>query len=328
MKYHIPAFFLMLLLAFPLLCAGGTVTEALKLSIRDSVVIMDRYATRWRLPGVVVEKGYILAPTPAIRIRQRYFFETISGKRFYASLRCHDCLSGFSLFETTCRDLTPIRLASGCQAGDLIVMIGDNQNNFPYYFEGNVSAASNQYLMLNLLSSFRGTSGDLVLNTKGELVGAFGKTCAKMQEILQAKLDVHLGGYGMNIALPACRIQRIFQDLKKYGKVRRGMLGVVVDRTEAGIAIQEVLPASPAEKAGLQPGDVITAFNGKTITSIDELVFKIRSTQPGFPARLTILRGNQQLDVQVRLHQINYQFDFELDEDIDPQELQLFLKMA
>ena len=118
-------------------------------------------------------------------------------------------------------------------------------------------------------------------------------------------------GTGIGFAVPINLAKQLMPQLLK-GKVTRGYLGVTVSELTPDLAqgfgikegtkgavVQSVVARAPAAKAGVQPGDVVTAVNGKAIDGPSGLTRNVASVAPGGKAKLTVLRGGQQKDVEI-----------------------------
>jgi serine protease Do len=107
--------------------------------------------------------------------------------------------------------------------------------------------------------------------------------------------------------------REVMDQLVKTGKVTRGYMGAQVQDvtpslarafklpTAAGAALPSIEPGSPAEKAGLQPGDVVTAVNGEPVADANSLRLRISRTAPGTPVKLTVNRPDGQKEITVNL---------------------------
>lgn len=148
----------------------------------------------------------------------------------------------------------------------------------------------------------RGNSGGPLLNTRGEVVG------------INSQIFSNSGGYmGVSFAIPIDIAMSAVQQLKTSGKVSYGMLGVRMQEINSDIAkgldlpdtrgalVAEVTPGSGAEKAGIQSGDVITAFNGQRIESREQLPPLVGALPPGTRASVTVLRNGEKRDIPVML---------------------------
>ena len=160
--------------------------------------------------------------------------------------------------------------------------------------------------------AYPGAGGGAVLNEEGEWVAVIvGRASPAAGDLRPEPGDV-IGAReprqseGILVALPVDQLDTIAADLESYGAVRRGFLGVRLLRQSqqqdsVGIVVHSLVPGSPAEKAGLRPGDLILALEGEYIRSPEELTYRIRALRPGDEVNLTISRGPDILPVTVRL---------------------------
>jgi len=109
------------------------------------------------------------------------------------------------------------------------------------------------------------------------------------------------GSVGIGFAVPSEIAMRIVDDLRTKGRIERGWLGVSVQAGTrgAGVAIAGVEARGPASRAGLRPGDVVTAVNGQKVDTTQGLIRAVAAIPPGGSARLNVRRGNQNVEVPV-----------------------------
>lgn len=120
------------------------------------------------------------------------------------------------------------------------------------------------------------------------------------------------------VAVPVATLNRIREELLKEGRIRHGYLGVglqpvvipatlrekigvsnVSVSTEAGLMLLSVEPGSPADKAGLQLGDILVSLDGKPISDVDELQTALRGDAVGRTMRIVLIRGGEMVDAEI-----------------------------
>jgi serine protease Do len=142
-----------------------------------------------------------------------------------------------------------------------------------------------------------GNSGGPLLNLRGEIIG------------INTAIASRTGGYeGIGFAIPGNTARAVMDNLVLNGRVVRGWMGVGLEDAKplqtkgrgSGVSVTQVLPQSPADKAGLKEGDVITKFRGSPVNE-NRLRTAIAITPPGSTADLEVLRGEEVKTVQVTL---------------------------
>ena len=138
-----------------------------------------------------------------------------------------------------------------------------------------------------------GNSGGALVNLEGEMVG-----------INTAIFSPSGGNLGIGFSIPSNMAKDVMDHLLKYGKVVRGYLGISIQEltpdikksfkySGEGALVAEVMPESPAEKAGIKAGDIIVDFRGQKIDNIPEFKKLIGETMPGEKAEMTIFRDGK-----------------------------------
>jgi serine protease Do len=148
----------------------------------------------------------------------------------------------------------------------------------------------------------RGNSGGPLLNTRGEVVG------------INSQIFSNSGGYmGVSFAIPIQVAMNAVNQIKSTGSVKRGQLGVQVRDVQSeelpdiglkvaeGAFVASVQNGSPAAKAGVRPGDVITAFNGQKILQSSDLPPLVGALQPGTKTQLNLFRNGQNQTLSIVL---------------------------
>ena len=141
-----------------------------------------------------------------------------------------------------------------------------------------------------------GNSGGPLLDGKGRVIGV-NSAIATMANGGQA------GSIGLGFAIPANSVKRIAEEIIATGASTNPIMGVSLDLkyTGEGARIQQVTQGGPAAEAGLQAGDVVTSFDGRSIADSTELVGAIRSHEPGQTVPVTVDRGGSEVTVDLTL---------------------------
>src|SRR3989344_4730221 len=147
-----------------------------------------------------------------------------------------------------------------------------------------------------------GNSGGAMVNARGQLVG------------INTAIFSRSGGYmGIGFAVPANMTRAVMDNLIKNGKVVRGWLGVSIQdvtpdlakqfglKDSRGALVSEIIPDSPAAAAGIQSGDIITMFNGKTVDSTSILRNTVAQTPVGRTVKVELLREKKTVSVAVKI---------------------------
>lgn len=147
-----------------------------------------------------------------------------------------------------------------------------------------------------------GNSGGALVNTKGELIG------------INSAIASHTGSYeGYGFAVPINLAKKVLNDIKEFGTVKRGFIGVSfraldgdvakelnVDKN-VGLYVADVYAGTGAEQAGLKKGDIITKVEGNTVYESSDLQERVGRLQPGDKIRLTVLRDGAEKNFSVTL---------------------------
>jgi serine protease Do len=152
-----------------------------------------------------------------------------------------------------------------------------------------------------------GNSGGPLLNIRGEVIGINTAIISNGQSE---------GNIGIGFAVPINVVRDLLPQLRE-GKVIRGRIGVQVTavpregfeefglKSRAGAVVSSVLPGSAAGKAGMEPGDVVTEFNGRPVPNRDDLVDMVVSTKPGTTVPMKVLRNKQEKTLSVTVEQLD-----------------------
>ena len=210
-------------------------------------------------------------------------------------------------------ELHPLTVAdsSKVQVGDSVVAIGSPFSLPNTITAGIVSAtertisAPNQFTIPNAIQTDTainpGNSGGPLLNASGQVIGL-----ADQIETNNSNSQGQGSNSGVGFATPSNTDARIANEIIKTGKAHNAYVGVSLSPNSSGGAeisrsSQGVVPNGPAAKAGLQPGDVITAVNGHPVTTTNQFIATIANYAPGDTVTLTVKRGGQTKNLKLTL---------------------------
>jgi serine protease Do len=144
-----------------------------------------------------------------------------------------------------------------------------------------------------------GNSGGPLFNLSGEVVGV--------------NTAIIAGGQGIGFATPVNMVKAVLVQLKEKGKVTRGWIGVSIQEITpelaasfgleepVGALVSAVIPGDPAEKAGIEPGDIIVEFDGKPIENVNDLPRTVAATAPGKKAEIKLIREGKEKVLSVEI---------------------------
>ncbi len=205
--------------------------------------------------------------------------------------------------------------SSTLKPGDQVMAFG---NPFGLNFtvtRGIVSAIGRSGLGIESFEDFIQTDAPINPgNSGGALVDLHGRVVGINTAIVSPGAAGGEGGFsGVGFAIPSNVVKRVMENLVKTGKVVRGYLGVeAADLSQAmarqfkvpdisGALVNEVTPGSPADKAGLKPGDVIRSIDDRRVASASSLTFLVTASPPGTEVTLGVLRDGKHVAVKVKL---------------------------
>jgi putative serine protease PepD len=208
----------------------------------------------------------------------------------------------------------PFADSSNVQVGDPVIAIGSPFSLPNTVTSGIVSAvgrtisAPNQFTIPNAIQTDApinpGNSGGPLIDGSGHVIGLNDQIDTSNQNS-----QGQGSSSGVGFATPSNSDVRIAKQIISTGKAQNAYVGVSLNaQVQGGAAIstssqasQPIVPGGPAAKAGLQPGDLITAVNGKQITSVNEFVGTIATFSPGDTVTLTVKRGGATKTVKLTL---------------------------
>ena len=255
--------------------------------------------------GVIVRPdGYILTNHHVVDGAEEVTVELTDGRSFKAKVVGTDQATDLAVVKVDGANLQTLALgdSDAVRVGDVVLAVGNPLDVGQTVTMGIVSAKGRATGAGDSYEDFiqtdapinQGNSGGALVSTRGELIG-----------INSQILTPSGGNIGIGFAIPANMAKNVMTQLIEHGEVRRGLLGVTVQPITSDIArslglnevrgalVNQVNPASPAEKAGVRRGDVITAINGESIKDGNDLKNEVAALLPGTSVKLNVLRDGK-----------------------------------
>jgi len=279
-------------------------------------------APRGRAMGtgfLISDDGYILTNHHVIDRADEVKVTLSDLREFVAKVVGSDERSDVALLKIEGKGLPVLRTgdASSVKPGQWAVAIGS-----PFGFDQTVTAgivsatgrsnpyANQQYVpfIQTDVAINQGNSGGPLLNTRGEVIG------------INSQIFSNSGGYmGVAFAIPIDVAMNVVDQLKKTGRVQRGQLGVQFQATgitadqakgfglpdTLGALVSEVVPGSPAQKIGIEPGDVIRSADGVTIRQPGDLPPIVGNKVPGAKIKIGVFREGRERTFDVTLAELD-----------------------
>lgn len=271
---------------------------------------------------ILTADGYIVTNNHVVQDADELTVKLNDNREYKARIIGLDKTTDLALIKIEAEGLQPIKVANSddLKLGEWVLAIGNPFSLTSTVTAGIVSAKARSLgATPGSIESFiqtdaainPGNSGGALVNARGELVG------------INAMLYSQTGSYaGYGFAIPTSIMNKVVDDLKKYGTVQRALLGISGSDVSAyidaqrdkgnevdlgtvnGIYVAEVTPDGAAAAAGLKAGDVITAVDGKTIEKFGQLQELLVNHRPGDKITVTYLRDRKQHTAQLTLRNI------------------------
>lgn len=275
--------------------------------------------------GIIVTNDHVIRNATLITVTLN------DGRRLKAKLIGGDSETDVAVLKVDAKNLKSLPIADSdkIEVGDFVVAIGNpfglnSYGNSQSATFGIVSAMKRSDLNIEGIENFiqtdaainPGNSGGALVNVKGELIG-----------INTAIISLYGGSVGIGFAIPINMVKDVAQQIVKFGSVHRGLMGIFVQHLTPELAqamgyaenfqaalVSQVNENSPAEKAGLKSGDVITQINDTKITQATQVKTTISLLRVGSEAKIMIKRNGKDMTLKamvtdVKKHEQQLQSD-------------------
>ena len=263
--------------------------------------------------GVIAdaEHGYIITNAHLVKDGQAITVTLSDGRSMQAKVIGSDAPLDIAILQIKAKRLTALQFGDSDQlkVGDFVCAIGSPFGLSETVTSGVISSLERTNLGIESFENFiqtdapinPGNSGGALVNMRGELIG--------INTAIITTTEIG-GNVGIGLAIPSNMAQSVMKQIIEFGQVKRGMLGVMVQKitpalaetmhlpsTEGGL-ISGVLPGTPADAAGLKSKDVIVKIMDKPVHSATQVQNTISLMRVGSEVKLQVLRNNQKIDIK------------------------------
>lgn len=261
--------------------------------------------------GVVVSpEGYVLTNNHVIETADEIEVALADGRKAVAKVVGTDPETDLAVIKVNLPNLPAITLGHAEQAkvGDVVLAIGNPFGVGQTVTMGIISALGRSHLGINTFENFiqtdaainPGNSGGALIDADGNLLG-----------INTAIYSRSGGSLGIGFAIPVTTVKTVMESIISTGQVVRGWIGVEPQditpelaesfglSKNSGAIIAGVLKGGPADRAGIRPGDILLAVEGKPVTDTTDMLNLIAQLTPGNKAKMTVLRKSQESTIDV-----------------------------
>lgn len=264
--------------------------------------------------GVILDSaGYVLTNAHVIKNADRITITIQDGRQANARIIGTDSDTDLAVLKIDLDNLPviPIGDSSELLVGDVVLAIGNPYNFGQTVTQGIISATGRRSLGISTFEDFIQTDASINPgNSGGALIDAHGRLLG----INTAIISSTGGSQGIGLATPINLALDVMWQLIAYGKVVRGWLGIEAQvispkirnqmrLSKGGVMIAGIMQNGPAHKAGLIPGDIITAINGKALTNPQQAIYLISQIKPGKVVSLTVIRAWDELTIKATVAQ-------------------------
>ena len=263
---------------------------------------------------ILTEDGYILTNEHVIKNANTITVAMYDGSSYPATLVGYDASNDIAVLKIDAKGLTPVTLgdSDAMKVGDEVIAIGNPLGELTFSLtKGNVSALNRAVTLssnvtMNLIQTDAainsGNSGGPLFNMYGEVVGITNAKYSSSGYSGEASID------NIGFAIPINSIREIVSSIIEKGYIVRPYIGVSVANVSEesqsygmpkGAAIRSVEEGGPAEQAGLQANDIVTAIDGEPIENWEALANKVAASQPGDQLNCEVYRKGETVNITI-----------------------------
>ena len=268
--------------------------------------------------GLILTNAHVVDSAEEVTVR-------LTDKReFKAKIIGADKRTDIAVLKIDAKDLptVPVGNPENLKVGEWVLAIGS-----PFGFDNTVTAgivsAKGRSLPDESYVPFiqtdvavnPGNSGGPLFNMKGEVIG------------INSQIYSRSGGYmGISFAIPIDMAMKVADQLQSKGKVSRGKIGVVIQEVNSemakafgldrpiGAMVSNVEKGSPADKAGIQAGDIVIRFEGKAVQASRDLPAMVGQTAPGTKSKIVVWRDKKEVTLEIQIGVFDAEKSGETDE--------------
>ena len=273
--------------------------------------------------GVILnaKKGYIITNNHVVEDVDEITVRLLDKSEYEATIIGKDPKSDLAVIKIKAKNLSDISLGDSdkLRVGEWVIAVGSpfSANLSHTVTAGIVSAKGRgNILQGDMYEDFiqtdaainPGNSGGALLNSSGDLIG--------INTAIYSNGYFDKGNQGVGFAIPSNMVKKVMSDLISYGKVVRSYIGVQIQpindtsakalglKSSMGALVANVINDGPADKAGIETGDVIIEFDGKNIKSVDHLRNNVSISKPDDLYNLTVVRDGRKKSFKVKLEKM------------------------
>ncbi len=261
---------------------------------------------------IVSEDGYILTNNHVVRGATELEVTLFDGRKLVAKVVGADAHTDVAVIKVEAKNLVPVVLgdSDAIEVGEWVLAVGSPFGLHQTVTAGIVSAKGRAGVGITDYEDFiqtdaainPGNSGGPLVNLHGEVIG------------VNTAIASRTGAFnGIGFAIPSNMARRVMDSLIKTGKVERGWLGASIQNLDEnlarsfnynstdGVLIGDVVPDSPADKAGLKSGDIVISYNGRPTTRMHQLRNAVAATTPGTKAEIVVFRDGREQKLTIEI---------------------------